>query len=75
MEKLRFLAGTCAGGETPVEAGLRRSRSAASSMSVGVGGGEFATVEKDSTTFLNITVEGQEFCKLVPHFSSRNLKK
>ena len=48
MEKLRFLAGTCAGGETPVEAGLRRSRSAASSMSVGVGGGEFATVEKES---------------------------
>ena len=28
-----------------------------------------------STTFLNITVESQEFCKLGPHFSSRNLKK
>ena len=28
-----------------------------------------------STTFLNITVEIQEFCKLGPHFSSRNLKK
>ena len=41
IEKLRFLAGTCTGAEILAElAGLRLSKSAASSMSVGVCGGE-----------------------------------
>ena len=46
IEKLRFLAGTCTGAEILAEAGLRLSKSAASSMSVGVCGGE-DTEEKE----------------------------
>ena len=49
IEKLRFLAGTCtAGPEILAElAGLRLSKSAASSMSVGVCGGEDTEEEKE----------------------------
>ena len=50
IEKLRFLAGTCTAGPKILEAelaGLRLSKSAASSMSVGVCGGEDTEEEKE----------------------------
>ena len=50
IEKLRFLAGTRTAGPEILDAelaGLRRSKSAASSMSVGVCGGEDTEEEKE----------------------------
>ena len=51
IEKLRFLAGTCTAGPAEILeaelAGLRLSKSAASSMSVGVCGGEDTEEEKE----------------------------